>query len=206
MSETIAVVIPTIPSRERLLERALASVARQHREPDQVVVEPDPDRTGAAATRNRALARVETSLVAFLDDDDELLRNHLGALEHQLGDFDLAYPTPRMVGGPDPTAVTVGGRWVRPWGVRFGEEQKRHLRERGSFIPMTFLCKVETLRRAGGFPEGVTLPDGRYRGEDEGALIAMLDAGARFTHLNVVTWLWHVHSANTAGKGAEPLL
>lgn len=200
MAETIAVVVPTIPGREALLERALASVARQHRQPDQVVVEPDPDRTGAAATRNRALARVECDLIAWLDDDDSLLRNHLGALERMIGDHDLIYPTPRMVGGDNPAAVTVGGVWMRPWGVHFGREQELHLRTKGSFIPITHVVRTEVVRRAGGFPEGVTLPDGRYSGEDEQYLIALLDAGARFTHLNVVTWLWHVHSANTAGK------
>lgn len=199
MSETIAVVIPTISGREHLLERALASVAAQHRQPDQIVVEPDPDRTGAAATRNRALARVETSLIAFLDDDDAFLRNHLGALERMLGDYDLIYPTPRMVGGDNPAAVTVGGVWRRPWGVPFKAEQAKHLREKGSFIPITHMVKAEAVRRAGGFPEGRTLPDGRYSGEDELYLVALLDAGARFTHLNVVTWTWHVHAGNTAG-------
>jgi hypothetical protein len=202
---TVAVVIPTIPGREALLRRALASVERQFRAPDQVVVEHDGERTGAAATRNRALAKVKCSVTAFLDDDDEFRRNHLSALMHVLDrepDVDLVYPRPVMVGGSDPTAVTVGGRWTRPWGVRFGEEQARHLREKGSFIPITFACRTEVLRRAGGFPEGYTLPDGRYRGEDEAALIAMLDAGARFRHLDVPTWKWHCHQGHTAGKGA----
>jgi hypothetical protein len=151
---------------------------------------------------------VETDLVAWLDDDDELLPIHVGALAYVLErepDVDLVYPVPRMVGGEDPTAVTVGGRWTRPWGVPFGRESERHLRERGSFIPITHMCRVETLRRAGGFPDGVTLPDGRYRGEDEAMLISLLDAGARFRHLNVVTWLWRVHDAHTAGKGVQPV-
>jgi hypothetical protein len=181
-------------------------VERQFRAPDQVVVELDEARTGAAATRNRALARVEADVVAFLDDDDELRRNHVSALMHVLereGDVDLVYPRPVMVGGVDPTAVTVGGVWCKPWGVRFGVEQERHLRERGSFIPITFAVRTVVIRAAGGFPEGVTLPDGRYRGEDEAALIAMLDTGARFRHLDAPTWLWHVHGAHTAGKGGS---
>jgi hypothetical protein len=204
---SVAVVIPTIPGRERLLDRAIASVERQFRAPDQMVIEYDGERTGAAAARNRALAKVKTDVVAFLDDDDELRRNHLSACMHVLErepDVDLVYPRPVMVGGQDPTAVTVGGVWVKPWGVRFGSEQERHLRTRGSFIPITFLVRAAAIRRAGGFPDGVMLPDGRYRGEDEAALIAMLDAGARFRHLDVPTWLWHVHGAHTAGKGRFP--
>lgn len=202
MSEaSIAVVVPTIPGREQLLKRALRSVQRQFRMPDQVVVEYDQDRTGAAATRNRALEQVETDLVAWLDDDDELMRNHLGALEHAIHGHDLAYSTPVMVGGTDPTALTVRGVWRKPWGVQFGREQEEHLRALGSFIPITHLARTDTVRRAGGFPEGRTLPDGRFQGEDERYLIALLDAGARFTHINVPTWHWHVHQAHTAGKG-----
>ncbi len=203
---SVAVVVATIPGRERLLAEALASVAVQHRAPDQVVVEPDPDRTGAAATRNRALARVDCDLVAWLDDDDLLLRNHVGALARVLEaerDVGLVYPVPRVVGGREPTAVTVGGAWRKPWGVRFGPEQARHLREFGSFIPITHMVRTELVRAAGGFPEGVTLPDGRYRGEDEGLLIGLLDVGARFRHLEATTWVWRVHRGHTAGRGVQ---
>lgn len=201
---SVAVVVPTIPGREPLLARAVASVERQFRRPDQLVVELDSARTGAAATRNRALAKVSADVVAFLDDDDELRRNHVSALMHVLErepDVDLVYPRPVMVGGQDPTAVTVGGRWCKPWGVEFRAEQEAHLRTKGSFIPMTFAVRMDKVRAASGFPEGGTLPDGRYQGEDERFLVALLDAGARFRHLDAPTWNWFVHGAHTAGKG-----
>ena len=35
-----------------------------------MIVEEDPDRTGPAATRNRAAARANGEFLAFLDDDD----------------------------------------------------------------------------------------------------------------------------------------
>lgn len=201
---TIAVVVPTIPGREVLLAEALVSVTAQHRRPDEVIVEPDPDRTGAAATRNRALARVTSDLVAWVDDDDRVLRHHLGALERALGDADLVYSTPRMMSGQDPTATSVGGRWVKPWGVPFGPEQEWHLRAHGSFIPITHMVRTDLVRQAGGFPAGRTLPDGRYQGEDERYLLALLDAGARFRHVDVVTWLWRGHpGTSTAGRGVE---
>lgn len=203
---SVAVVIATIPGRDQQLDEAVASVMAQHRLPDELIVEPDPERTGAAATRNRALARVEADLVAWLDDDDLLLKSHVGALAYVLErepDVDLVYPRPRMLGGVDPTAVTVGGIWTKPWGIPFGREQEQHLRHRGSFIPITHMARTEVVRRAGGFPEGRTLPDGRYSGEDEQMLIALLDAGARFKHLDAVTWQWRVWSGHTAGKGAS---
>jgi glycosyltransferase involved in cell wall biosynthesis len=45
--------------------------------PRAIVIEIDHDRTGSAATRNRALAKVDTEWVAFLDDDEEFLPQHL---------------------------------------------------------------------------------------------------------------------------------
>lgn len=206
---TVAVVIPTIPGREQMLERALASVRAQTRRPDQVVVERDSLRTGADQARNRALERVTTDVIAWLDDDDVLRETHLRAcmrvLEQSREKPDLVYPVPSVVGGTDPTAVSVQGQWVLPWGVRFGPEQEAHLRRYGSFIPMTHLVKTEFVRRIGGFRPGQEVTtEGigrRYRGEDEDYLIRLLDAGATFEHLNAKTWTWHVHAGNTGGKG-----
>jgi glycosyltransferase involved in cell wall biosynthesis len=76
----ITVVIPSIPSRAKMLDRALASVKAQTLRPERVVVEFDDDRLGAAATRQRGLEKVTTPWVAFLDDDDEFLPGHLYAL------------------------------------------------------------------------------------------------------------------------------
>jgi glycosyltransferase involved in cell wall biosynthesis len=204
---SVAVVIPTIPGREALLDRAVTSVRAQRRKPDQVVVERDSERTGAAAARNRALERVTADVVAFLDDDDTLRPNHLMAcmrvLEQSAWRPDLVYPRPRMVGGTDPTALTHQGRFpVSPWGLRWSPEHAAHLRTHGSFIPMTHLVRTEYVRRVDGFRPGYTLESGRYRGEDEDYLIRLLDAGAIFEHLDAITWNWHVHAGHTAGRGA----
>jgi len=211
---TVAVVIPTIPGREALLDRALTSVRAQRRRADQIVVERDSERTGAWSARNRALERVTTDVIAWLDDDDTLKPNHLMAcmrvLEQSPSRPDLVYPVPKMVGGTDPTAVTHQGRFpVSPWGLRFTPEHAAHLRVRGSFIPMTHLVRTECVRRIGGFRPGYAV-DGRYRGEDEDYLIRLLDDSATrlrapqdaFEHLPEATWYWHVHHAHTAGRSA----
>jgi hypothetical protein len=201
---TVAVVIPTIPGREALFERAMASVRAQTRFPDQVVVERDTTRTGAAQARSRAVARVETDVVAWLDDDDEFLPHHIRVCMRVLEmnpDVDLVYPVPVMAGGADPTAVTFQGQLTYPWGLRFGPEQEAHLRRQGSFIPMTHLVRTGLVREIGGFREGHRLEDGRYRGEDEDYLIRLLDAGAKFEHLDRRTWRWNAHPAtSTAGR------
>lgn len=202
---TVAVCIPTIDGRERMLANAMRTVRIQRRKPDQILIERDRERTGAAATRNRLLARVETDVIAWLDDDDLLEPNHLIAnlrVLKERPEVTLVYPRPRMVGGKDPTAVTYQGRFpTPPWGLRWCPEFDKHLRMRGSFIPMTHLVRTQAVRDAGGFPPGEVLPDGRYRGEDEAYLIRLLDHGAVFEHLDAKTWKWVVHTRQTAGRG-----
>jgi hypothetical protein len=202
---TVAVCIPTIPDRELQLVRAELSVMTQRRQPDQLLIEMDSERTGAAATRNRLLRQVTTDVIAWLDDDDAMKDNHLMAcmrVLEQNPSVDLVYPRPVMIGGTDPTATTRGGIFpVSPWGLRFGPEQAAHIRHVGSFIPMTHLVRTEAVDRINGFPEGRTLPNGRYQGEDERYLINLLDDGATFEHLDRPTWYWHVNQRSTAGKG-----
>jgi len=208
---TAAVCIPTIPGREAELRRAVASVHAQTRQPEQILVERDEGRTGAAAARNRLLERVQADAVLWLDDDDFLRDGHVASLLRELeqrDDVDLVYPAPVLlpVGRRDTTAVTYQGMWpYSPWGLRFCPEFAEHIRVRGSFIPITHAVRTEAVRKVGGFPEGGTLPDGRYRGEDEAYLIALLDSGARFHHLDRRTWYWVANPRSTAGKGVVQL-
>lgn len=216
---TVCVAIPSIPGREELLDRAVESAKNQTRHFDQLLVERDSLRTGAAAARNRLLERVETDLVAWLDDDDQFLSSHLSycvrQFERKLGSLekppDLVYPIPKVL-GRDPTATTYQGHLVGPWKIRFGPEQEAHLRRNGSFIPMTHVVRTDLVRTIGGFREGYMVDaagrpaaDGRrYRGEDEDYLIRLLDAGAAFEHLPKRTWLWNAHpTTSTAGRGGQ---
>lgn len=174
----ITLIVPTIAGREDLLARALASVAAQTY-PAHVVVERDHDRTGAAATRNRALERVDTEWVAFLDDDDELYPEHLRKLARyvRLSQVDVAYPGYDCAGGEDP---------VNCFGIPFDGS----LLQRRNFIPVTVLARTEMVRRVGGFQ-----PHPDENGdpcEDWGLWLAMHAAGARFGHLAVRTWRWHL--------------
>lgn len=198
----VTVVIPTISTRAVSLRRALTSVVGQTTQPSAIVVEYDHEHTGAAATRNRALDKVNTEWIAWLDDDDELLPNHvaaLGAVAATHADVALVYPRPHLVGGPDPTAVAVNGRWQLPWGVPFGPEQRTHLLTRGSFIPMTHMVRTSSVRDVGGFPATRRLPDGRLQGEDERYLVALLENDEQFVHVDEVTWIWNSHAGSTAG-------
>lgn len=179
----ITVIVATIPPRAERLAQALSSVAMQTLQPSAIVVEYDHDRTGAAATKNRALAKVTTEWVAFCDDDDILLPHHLEALHNCMIDHgaDVVYPWPQMAGAPEPRLR---------FGLPFDADELR----RGNYIPTTSLVRTKLAQAAGGFQ---CPPGTQY--DDWGLYLGLLDAGAHFVHLPERTWIWNVHNGNTAG-------
>lgn len=205
---TVAVVIPTIPPREQLLERALASVRAQTRKADQVLVALDDEGVGAGPNRNRACRLATTDYVAFLDDDDEFLPSHLALLMSaaKATSADVLYSWFELVGWdeatpdrPDPLATMYGGELVHPLGVPFGPEQARHLR-RYAWIPATVMVRRTMIDKVGGYPSPGSEEYEQYSGcEDWALLIRLLDAGARFHHVPYRTWRCH-HGNGTAGR------
>lgn len=187
----ITVVIPTIEPRagpEGLLLRAARSATHdQLLKPEQILVRIDDRREGAAANRNQLLEQVQTEWVAFLDDDDELLPNHLRlcARAARLTGADVVYPGYEPVGGPDP---------VNCFGIPFDGQ----LLQRRNFIPVTTLCRTEAARAAGGFQ-----PHPDEHGdpcEDWGLWLAMHELGAKFYHLPHRTWRWNLAPGSTRGR------
>lgn len=183
--------MPVLPSRTGpggLYERALASVAAQSMPPlGGVSVALDVDLDGAAATRNRALETVSTELVAFLDDDDVLKPHHLRACARHmyLTGADVVFPGYDVVAGEDPVCC-------------FGIPFDASLLRRRNYIPVTTLCRTEAVKAVGGFRPH---PDEHGRPcEEWGLWLALLDAGASFSHLPQRTWIWTVNGG-TAGRG-----
>lgn len=180
----ITVCIATIPPRARRLRQALGSVAIQTLQPGAIVVEYDHDRTGAAATKNRALAKVTTDWVTFLDDDDILKPNHLERLREEVEPYDVAYSWPEMQGSGDPSPD------------RFGRPFDANLLRVRSYLHTNILVRTKLAQEAGGFQFG---PTGEL--DDWGFHLALLDAGAGFIHVPERTWVWVVEGQNTSGKG-----
>lgn len=181
----ITVVIPTIAGREAQLARAAASVLNQTH-PCALHVEFDAHRQGAGVTRNRALEQVDTEWVAFLDDDDAMKPNHLRACARHAGltGADVVYPWYDAT-GDDP---------IDCFGMPFNAEALR----RRNYIPVTTLCRTQLVRDVGGFQ-----PHPDENGdpcEDWGLWLALLDAGARFSHLPQRTWIW-TSTGGTRGRG-----
>lgn len=212
---TVAVCVPSIPTRESLLRRAVASVERQVVHPGvRVVVHVavDEDGAGAAATRNRAWRDVDDDVdwVAFLDDDDELGPDHVQLCLNRALETgaDLVYPWfsilnasgQDVTASSDPLRAPVGGRYVSPYGVPFDDDLRRELTTRNNFIPVTVLVRRRLLAAVGGFPIPQTPEWPETCCEDWALWRRLLDAGARFEHLPRRTWFWHWHGGNTSGR------
>jgi glycosyltransferase involved in cell wall biosynthesis len=192
---TVAVVTPSIPPRSKLLAEALTSVSRQTRLPDAISVAIDHQHEGAAATRNRALAPVDTDWVAFLDDDDLLEPQHI---EHLLAHADrtgadLVYPWFTVEGGRDPLGME--GRPFDPAAIR-----------KANYVPITYLVRTELIKGIGGFPGpgwhddvGLHLQEDVATCEDWAAMIRMVNAGAKVVHFPRRTWVWRHWGGNTGG-------
>lgn len=198
----ITVIIPTIPPRKKLLERALESVRAQTLQPYDVLVSTDNRKEGAAVRRNEALKCVRTEWVAFLDDDDEFLPNHLELLaaRAELENADLVYPWFTVVGGTDPLRFNVGGKLVTPLGIPFGAAQAQYILTDGNFIPVTHLSRTEVVLSVGGFPVPETTEWPFRDCEDWGFLKRMLQSGAVFSHEPTRTWVWHRDIGSTSGR------
>lgn len=181
----ITVCLTTIPPRAEHLAKALASVAKQTLQPVAIIVEYDHHHTGAAATKNRALERVTSDWVAWLDDDDEFWPEHLATLrrvaDEQQADFVYSIPFVPQAGGPV--------SFTRP-GIPFDEAFLRAQ----SFIQTTVLTRTKFAKQGGGFwcPEGSIYDDWGYA-------LGCLDAGARLYHHPEPTFTWNHWGYGTAG-------
>ncbi len=180
----ITLIIPTIPPRADLLKRMLRSVVEQTLLPSHIIIESDPDHTGAANTRNRALEKVTTPLVAFADDDDELEPNHLASLMQGMAETgaDVIYPWYTVIGGTDPRHD------------RFGQPFDAEELRRGSYIPVNSLVRTGLAKQARFHVVPGTFLD------DWGFYLRLLDLGAMFHHVPWRTFKWYHHDANTSGQ------
>lgn len=207
----LTVVIPTIPPRNVERQRAYESVQRAvvhwnrvAAEPNAPVPEPaafgrggfgmgciiegDEAHAGAARTRHRGLEKVLTEWVAFLDDDDEFLPDHLvklyaAAIEHEAdfvwSRFRITYPDGSTLPGP----AFLGEKAFSQWND-----------DDPCQTTITTLVRTELALEAGGFAqfeEDGREVDGHRRGEDHEFTLRCRKAGAAMRHVPEVTWLWH---------------
>lgn len=193
-SPLVTVVIPTIKPRKGFLRRAVNSIMAQTYDgivPIEIALDRDHD--GAAATRNRALMKVRTPWVAFLDDDDYFLPNHLEVLlNYASDDYDVYYTGCEVI-SPDFEVIPHQEEWGR-----FGKDFDPELLKQKSYIPVTSLVRTSLAQDAlfGPPPHDKSCP---Y--DDWGFYLRVLQNGGKFLHIPQVTWIWHHHGRNTGGQG-----
>lgn len=156
-------------------------------------IEIDAQRTGAPATRQRALDRVTTPLVAFLDDDDEFMPFHLKALLDHMRETDADYVYSWF------RAVSPAGR-ILMFDPVFPETHFTNEFDPENPIETTIVTLVKTeLAKQVGF-KALNRGHDANTGEDYGFTLGCVAAGAKIRHLVQHTWFWHHDSGNTAGR------
>lgn len=192
-SHNVTVITPHIPTRQFELTRALASVSAQTMQPEAHIIATDSYHEGSAYTRNRVLHSVTTDWVAFLDDDDEFLPNHLNVL------IDTAKHSVATVIYTGCKVVDHNGNDIpvrEEWG-RFGLDFDPDLLRTKAYLPVTSLVHTDLAQEA-LFGPPKSHPQSDY--DDWGFYLRLLDLGAVFKHVPEVTWVWHHHGANTSGR------
>lgn len=203
---SITVVIPTIPPRVDMLARAIQSVLDQTLfttmryncagRPRLRVESPvDHDHEGAARTRQRGLERVATEWVAFLDDDDEFMPQHLERLlVHALftgADYVYSWFMIKDPSGAErPDLDPFPGQLGRPF------DPARPVQTTVTTLVRTELAQSVGIRPSETAPP---TPDGHRAGEDWQFTLDCLAAGGRIEHLPERTWWWWHHGHNTSG-------
>lgn len=185
---TVSVVIPSIPPRARLLMRAVASVAAQTRMPDEIIVTVDHQGRGATWNRQHGLEQATGDWVAFLDDDDEFLPNHIERLLATAEDTgaDMVFPWFHCVGGYDPFPQHFGREWTR---------------DDPHQTTITFLVRRQAALDCGGFVEADDQVDGDgHRMGEDFRFVCRLGEKHRIVHLPERTWRWHHTGLNTSGR------
>jgi len=181
---SVGVAIPTIPPRTGLLGRAVRSVMAQTHPVDHISIAVDHAKEGAGATRNRAKNALTTDYIAFLDDDDEMMPEHievlLGHIEYHQAD--VAFSWFRVVGGTDPFP---GHRWIE------FDPANPHI------FGITALVRTEVAQSVDFGPPSTTFDAG---GEDWEWWKTLASNGAKFVNTSDITWKWHHSSGNTAGR------
>jgi glycosyltransferase involved in cell wall biosynthesis len=182
---TIAVLMPRLPERDpALVAEAVASVHAQTRKPDQFILEPDVEHTGAAATQNRALAKVTAEWVALLADDDYFLPEHLAILEaHATNGLDVIWPDFQGIGANHTFCRDFNGDALM----------------QGNYIPGGgSLIRTAAARAVGGWCKSGD-PDWHPH-EDWVMWKRLYAAGCHFLHIHDVTWAYRFHPAQTGGQ------
>ena len=163
----IAVVTPSKPSRANLLLECKQSVESQTLQPVCHSILVDEKLEGPAIIRNRIVQSLpaEITALAFIDDDDLLLPQHLELLVEQIENNDVIYSPPTGYGSGS-----------------IHEFNAKELPGR-NHLGMTSLVRRSMFEKVGGF-------DPKAKFEDWDLWKRILKAGGRFCYVPTATWVY----------------
>lgn len=177
----IAVITPSLPARSKMLGEAIESVKSQSLQPKCHLIAMG---LGRSIARNvmadGAFFRLGCNWLAFLDDDDLLLPNHLELLASAVNvDTDLVYSRCQVqveagVSHPDVSD------WARGWSASDINV--------ANWIPVTVLMRASTFFDLGGF-NSTTEPR-----EDWDLWQRLADIDGAVESVDEVTWTYRFHN------------
>lgn len=184
MTEQVTVITASLPTRTAMLAEACESVAQQTVPAAAHLIGVDHRRDGSSVMRNRLAFAADTPWLAFLDDDDLLLPEHLETLLGAVDGADVCYSYCRVLGRDwspnrpfDPVAL-----------------------QQSNYIPATVLIRAGVFREAEGFrPSGQV----QHGWEDWDLWLRLLGQGRRFAWTADTTWLYRFHAGNKTILGEQ---
>ena len=173
--DKVAVITPTVSSRSALLKDCEKSVVNQSWKGGiRHAVWEDIFKEGPTAIRNKIVGNLDRSYewLAFCDDDDILLPEHLEILISNSDGADVIYSDCKEEG------------FSKTWSTR---EFDYEAVKADNYIPITCLVRRSMFEKAGGFK--IEPP-----GEDQKLWLRIYEEGGRFVYVPKVTWIYRQHS------------
>ena len=190
----VTVCTATIPTRVELLERAIRSVTNQTLKVQEHSIKLDLDKLGQPAVLDQIIQEAKTKYVAILDDDDELLPNHIELLYKKIieTDVDLVFPHFKYSNLSDAGHLEMF-RGL-PW-----DNNNPHQ------VPVTWMAKREAILDVGGFSGDFDVlsyevdNQGNRIGPDFNLIKKLAKANKHITNIPEITWIYHVGHPSTLG-------
>jgi len=190
----VTICTATISVRAELLERAKKSVENQSLKVKKHSIKLDSERLGQPAILDFLIAEAETKYVAILDDDDELLPNHIELLYKKIieTDADLIYPHFKYSHTSD--AGHLERFRGQPW-------DNNHPHQ----VPVTWLAKRDVILEVGGFSGDFDVNsyevdvEGNRIGQDFNLIKKLAKAKKFITNIPDITWIYHTGHPSTLG-------
>lgn len=173
MDKLVTVIIPSLEEREEQRARCIRSVEAQTYKLHEYKVGIDQNRQGPAWVRNRLVELVDTPFISFLDDDDEMLPDHLELHMQYADDYDVIFSWGTVVHPGGGTALFDSDVVV-----------DRILAGHNT-LPVTATVRTELFRQVGGFSE-------TERFEDWYLWKCLIGVGARFKKIEKATWNYNI--------------